>query len=259
PAMNAWTGCRHDVTLADRAPRTCTWGDAGADQVAVVIGDSVAASWTSSIAAALVPRGWKVVALTYGGCSAADVAARGRDTGPDFVEQCHRSRDRMFDLVRTANPDLAILASGMNLFDALDEAPGGSAESAWRSGTARALQRVSASAATTVVLGNPPVGRPPAECAARTLSPASCLTELDPRQSAKDEAERLATLAAAQAGQKARFIEATHWFCSTSRSCPAFVGDELVRGDRTHITNRMGLQLRGVVGTELVGTELTAK
>ncbi|NIJ05849.1 acyltransferase family protein [Frigoribacterium faeni] len=255
PAMDVHTGCRNDPTPDPAAGRTCRWGPADAEHTAVVIGDSVAASWTSAVAAALVPQGWAVVALAFAGCTPIDLPPDARYADPAFERACEVDREAMLALPAAEDADLVVVSGGVNVLARRVDAVGvEAARDEWRTAAESTLARLTAAAPRVVLLGAPPAGPAIQDCFVRPGDPDDCLSTITPAQRAQVVAE---AEAAAAAGPAAEHVDVTDWFCADDR-CPATLGGRLVRQDRSHLTEATSLALRDLLGDRLLGSTSTA-
>lgn len=240
PAMRPG-GCRFEVDSTAPTP-PCTAGAADADRVALVIGDSIALSWTPAIVEALVPAGWRVEALGFASCPAieVDVTLGAGDDG--FAEACAERRAELQALVETVQPDLLILSSSQRGFGALSRlATGETAAAEWASGTASTLLSLGSHVGRTVVLSNPPRGLSPSTCATRLTGPEACVRTLDDTYGGKNDAEREGAERAAAAGVPVTHVDTREWFCTTDGRCPAHIGRVLLRTDQWHLTETAAL------------------
>jgi peptidoglycan/LPS O-acetylase OafA/YrhL len=246
PAMDNDSGCRHNPVESTQIPRTCSWGDPKASRRAVVIGDSSAAAWTPAVAGALVPLGWRVDALSFSGCSFVSVSAT--PTGqPWFAKACRASRDTMFRLARQLSADLVLLSDSTNLLPFLESgAQRDAAEREWRDGTTETLRALDAPDRALVLLPAPPKGPSPAICTTRLSAPSACLASPPSNYHLKRDAESKAAAAARKTGVDAHYIDTLPWFCTGTR-CPLFAGTNLIRGDASHLSERMSRALSDIL------------
>ena len=255
PAMDVHTGCRNDPTPDPAAARTCRWGPDDAEHTAVVIGDSVAASWTSAVAAALVPQGWAVVALAFAGCTPVDLPRDAHYDDPAFERACDADREALLALPAAEDADLVVVSGGVNVLERRTDAIGvEAARDEWRTAAESTLARLTAAAPRVVLLGAPPAGPAIQDCFVRSGDPDDCLTTITPAQRAQVVAE---AEAAAAAGPAAEHVDVTDWFCADDR-CPAVLGGRLVRQDRSHLTEATSLALRDLLGDRLRDSTATA-
>ncbi|MCU1569017.1 MAG: Peptidoglycan/LPS O-acetylase OafA/YrhL, contains acyltransferase and SGNH-hydrolase domain [Pseudarthrobacter sp.] len=233
-------GCRNNVSqLAE--PLVCEYGRADSGRTAMIVGDSIALSWVPAIQSAYPESDWRTVALGYASCPLFDVQAQVNRGDSNFQHRCEASRDRMWAVVRNVQPDVLILSAAEGYLGLMASGTTGeAAANEWQEGVERTLHVAQGYAGSIVVLGNPPAGLDPKDCASRLQGPASCLSGQSAMHQAKAEAERQATLSFAGTSDGARYIDASQFFC-VDGTCPAFIGTTAVRTDATHLTTEAGV------------------
>jgi peptidoglycan/LPS O-acetylase OafA/YrhL len=207
----------------------CVYGPPSATKTAVVMGDSMAASWMPAIRSALDSQGYKISMLTRSGCPVFTVElTKGQD-------ECRAQRDASIAYVNETDPDLVIISN----LDAIGRTTSGSgvdrALAEWQQGGAEALGKLS-EARRIVVLSVPPRTPNLNSCAVAGSSPASCaaqITDMWRRVAAK---EMDAVGAASKGTDRLKYVDVSSWFCTTSGACPAFIGNAPVRVDGIHMT-----------------------
>ena len=247
-------GCRYDVGTAPDLLEPCSAGPSSAEHVAVVVGDSIALSWMPAVVEALGP-GWRVLGLGMGSCSTVEARFHGGDGRTAFADQCARSRSHLVELVERTAPELVVTSSSAaGVERLLSGAAGEEAAAEWRRGTTSAVERLSRAGdgARVVVLGAPPRGASPADCATRATRAGLCSTEPEPRSIAAAAAEAAGVADALTAGVDADWVGVTDWFTSTDGLVPVTAGPLLVRSDAQHLTADMSRSLAGLVRPHLV-------
>jgi peptidoglycan/LPS O-acetylase OafA/YrhL len=245
PAMNPQIGCRNDV--AAPAIRYCDYGPTQATRTAVVIGDSVAASWIPAVTDALVPKGWRVRGLTFGNCALAEADSYPRFHTARYLGQCSERRMQMLNWADSTGAELVITSSGQGNIDTLASgATGDMAGREWQAGTTKALLALKMTGRQVVVLSNPPLGGDMRSCATRVNGPSACVAERGSDYTVKANAEQKGADAAG-----ATFVDTQSWFCTPSGTCPAFVASTVVRIDTTHLTDRYAESLAVVLRAAL--------
>ena len=220
-------GCLNPADLANTT--VCTTGSG--PKTAMVIGDSVAASWAPAIRGALDGQGWAVHTVAFSGCPflAAEVAI---DNKPDLSQKCNDSRPGIEAQIKSLKPQLVIISSAQSGFNFLGSgSEGPAAISEWTQALAGAITIVKASGAQVAVLASNPEGKAVTSCATRTSAPSDCASTVSAGWFQKAEAERAA---ADQTGTL--FIDPLPWLCASNNVCPMYIGDKLVRWDSTHLT-----------------------
>lgn len=220
-------------------------------RTAVVLGDSIAASWVPAVQEAL-GSGWKVGGLTLQGCPAASAAVReGRDRGP-FVEDCARARAADLATAVAAKPDLIVMSSAAASMRFLESgSTGDAAASEWRQATLRSIESVRSADVPVVVIGNPPEGIRPADCALRLAGPDRCIASMHDDTVSKRDAERDAVADATAEGITAAYIDPNAWFCTADGTCPVGAGGLLIRTDSAHLTASYAASLGTVMRAAL--------
>jgi peptidoglycan/LPS O-acetylase OafA/YrhL len=231
---------------------TCLPRNDGGSHTAIVVGDSIALSWVPAIEGALGP-GWKVGALGLQGCPAASAPVREvRDRG-SFVEDCARARSADLATIAAARPDLIVMSSGIGSVRFLDSGSTGAAAALeWRQATLRSIESVRSAGAPVVVLGNPPEGMRPADCAVTVAGPDRCVAAMSPDTLTKRDAEQRAVADAVARGMTAAYVDPDAWFCTPDGSCPVGAGGRLIRVDTSHLTAAYSASLGALMRSALV-------
>jgi hypothetical protein len=252
PAMRGRENCLHDPNAPIGSPRTCTWGAPDAEHTAVVLGDSIAMSWTPGVAAALVPHGWRVIALGFQACPVVGVASNRGPGTAEFAERCALGRAAQSELVDEVRPDVTIMSGAEEAFDRLNSgARGAAARSEWAHGTELTVARLLHSSRAVAVFGSPPTARSATTCATRVTGPGPCVAAISARNVEKRRAERTAVNALAQRGAAVRYVDTAPWLCTSTGRCPVEVGGTLARADAAHLTAAMSRRLARVIDADL--------
>ena len=247
-AFDMASGCRNDPRQAG-APRSCLWNPDGKRTV-TLIGDSTAAAWSSAVTTALVPRGWRVEALSYNGCSPFDVPTP-RAVGSQA--DCRRSRSRLIEQVAESHPDLVLVSSGIASYSDLATEHGRrAADSLWAAGTRRTVSRLAELSPRVVVVENPPPGQSVVDCATRAGSPRECALHVgrDHVDAGRAELQGIQDADTSRPTPDsgiAGYLPTSQWFCTSAGVCPVVVGGRLVRPDRSHLTDAMSRALGGLL------------
>lgn len=237
-------GCRN--TVGQSRPTLVCRADHGDTRV-MVVGDSIALSWFSTIDEVAKSEGWDVSAVGYGNCSLIDVDVTNGGGAQSFVTACRDARAEMLRIVSEVDPEIIFLSSSPSALE-YAQVPADRVVDAWQEGVSRTLAELS-DVPLVVVLSDPGTSRPPSECATPFGNPSSCIAPLREYRADKIAAE---SRAVDEAGN-AIFVDATDWFCLDGR-CPAFIGDTLVRADSTHLTRSAGRQAAGLLLDAIVDT-----
>lgn len=136
----------------------CGIGDSNGESLAVLLGDSVGAQWSSLITGIFPAPDWQVIVLTKSACAIVDETYYYDKVGGDYAV-CTEWRNAALEYIGDIQPDVVFIGS----------APGYDfSESQWVGGTSRVLSRLSEAADQVVIIpGNP----------ALTFDGPSCLEE----------------------------------------------------------------------------------
>lgn len=250
PALVAG-GCRNGLRDGDiEAPRLCDWGDPAASRTALVVGDSVALSWTPAIVRAL-GEGWRVRAVGFASCPVGSFTSGAVAGQPHFPGQCAKAQRKMLDIVDAEAPDLTIVSSAEGYLETLvpegDESP----EQAWHRSTLTTVESLARRSGRVALLQGAPTVISPEDCATRRTSPMACVGSLSRRFETKASAERTAVQDATSHGLDVRYVATATWLCDRDAHCPPFVGSTLVRPDGVHLTEEYSTQLSLVMAAAL--------
>ncbi|MFJ2978422.1 acyltransferase family protein [Curtobacterium sp. NPDC087082] len=243
PALAA-DGCRnglHDGDITD--PRTCEWGAPDAPKTAVVIGDSVALSWTPAVVSAL-DDDWRVIAVGYALCPVGRFTPGVIGTQLRYPGQCERAQQAMLDAVADVRPDLVIASSAESYPEHMQVPSGSTAAAAWQRSTEDSLRALEASAGRVVLLEGTPDVDSPTACANRITGVAECTGTVRPIVAEKRAAEERAVSAV---GGDTHYVPTTSWLCTPEGACPLIIDGTLVRPDPLHLTAEMSERLGAVM------------
>lgn len=233
-AAEMGAGCLNPADLANT--EVCTSGKGA--KTAMVIGDSVAASWAPAVRGALEGRGWAVHTVAYSGCPFLQTTIA-IDNKPDLTQKCNESKPGIAAQIESLRPELVILSSaqsGFNYLGSGSEGPEAIVE--WTQGLVGSISVAKAVGAQVAVLASNPEGKAVTECATRSSVPSDCASTISGGWFQKAEAEKTA---AAEAG--AVFIDPRPWLCAPNDVCPMYIGDKLVRWDSVHLTEPFTLAI----------------
>jgi peptidoglycan/LPS O-acetylase OafA/YrhL len=232
----------------DRA-LTCSYGDPGADKVAMVLGDSTAISWVPGVRAALEPLGYRVDVFTFQQCPAVAVETKYSD-GSDMPD-CQVFRAWAMSRIAELHPDLVVAASVPATLGRLKSgASGDAARLEWESASRASMAELSRTARDVVVLQSPPTRNMSDACELKGSTPADCYLGRSPVHRLMLAADRVV---ATDSGT--RFVETDSWFCSPDGRCPAFVGTSPVTVDGPHLTQNQAKSLASILRDALVPIE----
>jgi hypothetical protein len=226
--------CLNPVDASD--PNICTSG--AGDKTAVVVGDSVAASWAPTIRAALAGKGYAFHTVTFSGCPYIQ-AEIGIPDKPAPSQKCNEARPLINQQIAELRPDLVFISSAVKDFSSLQS--GKRAEAAipeWTAGTVASIKLAKEAGARVVLIAPNPEGKSVESCATRTSAPSDCASGVPDLWFPKAQAEEAAAKSAG-----ALFVDPRTWMCSPDDVCPMFIKEHLVRWDNTHLTEPFATSL----------------
>ncbi|OHV39863.1 MULTISPECIES: acyltransferase family protein [Pseudofrankia] len=227
-APPGWRTCGF-ADLNQTEIRPCIAGDASADKVAVVLGDSHAHQWMTALDQEAKRTGWKLVEITKGACPIANVQFFQNDLKREYRE-CDVFRRWAAAEVARLQPDL-VIASQSNI------APWDNiTDEEWARRSVAALVELAGSTASIAYIGDTPTFlTDPVTCLQRNLNEAQrCLV---PRADAFGHfPDRYFVIADAMRRAGIGFIDSLPFFC-TPQLCPSAVDNMAVYRDQGHITD----------------------
>lgn len=250
PALLAG-GCRNGLRDADiERPRKCSWGAAEAEHTAVVVGDSIALSWTPAIRAAL-GRGWRVEAMGFASCPVGRFESGPATGQPRFAQQCHKAQERMLEYVRTIHPQLVLTSSADGYLGTLRAEDGATRDETWERSVHDTLAVLAGATERTVLLQGTPTVTSPSACATRLTGFRDCGDPASDVHVRKDGVERRAVAALAGAGAAVSYVPTDQWLRNRDGLFPPVIDGTLVRPDGSHLTGTMSARLGEVLAEAL--------
>ncbi|MGV8881637.1 MAG: acyltransferase family protein [Rhodoglobus sp.] len=224
-------------TEADEDPRTCLRGDPSAPNTVVVLGDSIAMNAAFAVDAFVEENpDWNLQVFAKLGCSAQRVPALTPGGAP--YTKCDEFRDWSIEQIRKINPDAIWLTSALPR-----TIPGVAASDitdVWSDGLRETLTALKEF--NVYVVMPPPAGEDLSFCSRPYNTPRDCGSRIDPRWlEIRDSSDAVST----ESG--ALLVDTSMWFCDPTGSCPAVIGDYIVRRDERHLTYAFGASLSPLV------------
>ncbi|HVV36849.1 MAG TPA: acyltransferase family protein [Acidimicrobiales bacterium] len=243
----------HDNCLSTNAANEarCSYGSPAAPHVAVLLGDSIAASYMPGIRGALKETDWRIQMLTLKSCAMVDTPMQVSDTHKWENKDCTAHHAWALHEVQRINPELVIMASNHEEANQiLGAGPQGSAQnfSRWHDALVHTLQEVTAPGRRVVVIGAPPRSGNLQECVTRVSKPQDCNGVLSDDWLAVRRAEQTAAV-----GPGVTYVDPEDWFCYHA-TCPAVIGSTPVYWDGIHITAAYSRTLAPELAKPLLGT-----
>ncbi len=223
--------------------RVCVRPAPGSDTTLVLLGDSHAGQWLPAVVRIAERRHWRVLALTRGGCPAASVTVRLRETPVSGNAQCDTWRREALRWAAAQRPRLVVLGSlrrrvihvGGGRYLAADGTDAGRA--AWSAGLRQTARELAASGARVVVLQDTPFPEIDVrDCVARNPGrPHRCDVPAEAavdRRFARAEREAIAGIPGTA------YVDMTPAICGP-RVCAAETGGVIRFRDTNHVTARV--------------------
>jgi peptidoglycan/LPS O-acetylase OafA/YrhL len=225
-----WAGCES----TRHVPARCIFGPtdrrpADPTKRLVVIGDSIAMSWTRALATALTPAGWTVYGFTRAECPAADVEPVLQQGGAGVCDAHHAA---IASAVDSIDPSVVVLTNTEGVLSELHaESDSAAASAVYEAGLEKTIHLVSAPQRRVIILSPPPKQKSLQDCASGELPPSACVTKVANQWTILSRAN--ATVAAATS---ATYADTESWFCNDEDYCPAFIENVPVMYDGEHMT-----------------------
>jgi peptidoglycan/LPS O-acetylase OafA/YrhL len=228
-------GC-HLTRTGTTPPTTgCVFGDTSSPTTVVLFGDSHAAQWFPAFDRLGQEHHWRLVPLTKGACSSADLVLWSSNLKRTY-DECTSWRQKSFDYIATLHPAAVFLANDSVGYQPMTNGkivPTAQVEAVWDAGLEATIRRLTATGAQIVVLG---------DTVRQTLDPVDCLSShLDNGSAcatavadAVDIDHALHEWAAAVAAG-AIFVDPRPLMCNTD-PCPSIIGRFLLYRDQSHMT-----------------------
>lgn len=197
----------------------CTFGPETASRTIVLIGDSVAAYERPALESIVEASGGSVRLINRAAwaCVFADV---------EISTACTAYREETIALVNDVKPDLVVLT---NTYDQVSESGSELTVPETRERVARYLDRIEGSVGKFAFVTPPPRGKVLSECYREGGAPSDCIA---PTPDVWRTVHAMYTDIAED--HDAAVIDTRPLLCAAD-SCPAFIGDHVVRQDPTHL------------------------
>ncbi len=124
----------------------CGIGNRDGEKLAILLGDSIGAQWSSLIPALYPSPEWQVIVLTKSSCAMVDESYYYEKVGGDY-QVCTQWRKQALDYIDMVNPDVVLVGSS-STYDF--------SELQWIEGSARIFSRLAAAAKAVVVIPGTP-------------------------------------------------------------------------------------------------------
>ena len=239
------TGCHQ--YLEERAAEGCVFGDPEGDLTVALWGDSHAAQWFSAVDQIAERRGWRLIAITQGGCPVIDVLTWNR-SGDAVFDHCGPWRDNVLDTFEAEGVDAILLGQHYGLLDAGTRAAVGAA--VWEEQLPLLLDRLEGLdvEVTPILLIDSP--DPPDDVPTCLAEHPTEISLCEPRAPGNTERAVAQVIRSVAADRGLGAIDPRPWLCVDDR-CPVVVGDILVYRDSHHLSDTFVTWFTPVLDAEL--------
>ena len=239
------TGCHQ--YLEERAAEGCVFGDPDGDLTVALWGDSHAAQWFSAVDQIAERRGWRLIAITQGGCPVIDVLTWNR-SGDAVFDHCEPWRDNVLNTFEAEGVDAILLGQHYGLLDATTRAAVGAA--VWEEQLPLLLDRLEGLDVemTPILLIDSP--DPPDDVPTCLAEHPTEISLCEPRAPGNTERAVAQVIRSVAAERGLGAIDPRPWLCVDDR-CPVVVGDILVYRDSHHLSNTFVSWFTPVLDAEL--------
>jgi peptidoglycan/LPS O-acetylase OafA/YrhL len=227
--LHVGQGCHVGVGVEE--PKPCNFGDQGAGQRVVLVGDSHAAQWLPALLALAKVHRLSITTITKTSCPLTDelVSVGRRQRRP--YRQCQEWNRRLAPMLVQMRPALIITAQSSD-YAVVGAADAAESERRLAGGLKRSWQYLTNHGLPVLgIRDTPTMGFDVADCAARY--PRELVRCSLPRARALAGVD--STLQAAEGTQRALVADLSDYIC-TRDTCPAVVGGVLVYRDGHHLT-----------------------
>jgi peptidoglycan/LPS O-acetylase OafA/YrhL len=212
-------GCLDILTTTDVT--RCTYGPVGSKQTALVIGDSMAASWMPAIRGAL--PAYRISMFTLSGCPAFPLALASKKT----AARCAAHENQEIQLIKQSNPDVVVVANLDVMGGSVSKATGSAFDIEWAEAGTELFSKIR-QVPKVVMISVPPRGPNLNQCATAVSHPSDCTATVSEEWVGVTNAEK----SAASSQKNVTYVDTSPWFCTTA--CPPFIGSTPVRVDGVH-------------------------
>lgn len=223
----------------------CSWGPEDAERTAVVVGDSIAMTYVTTLREAL--DDWRVISLGGFGCTfTAPLIA---NDVPELQEACPARKQAAVDTINEIEPD-AVFITNIQFPRTPVGADEPLTEQEWSEATLELVEEFEDSAGEIVFVAPPPADKDVNACYTRVSSPQDCVSVVTPAWEARAATEQ--EMAEQVDGV---WLDSRPWFCREGR-CPPFIGDTPVKVDQTHMTPSHARQIAPAFRESLEAVDL---
>jgi hypothetical protein len=221
-------GCHVYYSVA--VPDHCVLGVRSGEVTVALWGDSHAAQWFPALDIIAQQRGWRLLAVTQGGCPVIDVKVWNRTANADATF-CPAWRAAVRDRLKAENVTVVVIAQYWGLLDSATRTAI-SADS-WRAEFPALLEDLRLDGLVSVVLLDTP--DPPEDVPACVVRNPRQISICAPGEPGRTEAAVAAAMGEIARAAGVSVVDPRPWLCAEGR-CPVVVGDLLMYRDSHHLS-----------------------
>lgn len=224
----------------------CVFGDPNGTFTIALFGDSHAAQWFSPLNEIATAQGWRLLAVTQGGCTPIEISVFNVQNNGVY-RHCTPWRKAALEHMVAEGVDVVFTGQYVRYRDADTGGIVGSRK--WRIGYTDLARTLRASGIEPVFFGDTPdiPGVPPDCIAANRRNIPTCNSTLN-RSTLVDVMDALRKVAREE---KVSLIDPQRWLCHQNQ-CPVIVGNISVYRDDNHISDVMARWLRPLLEEKIV-------
>lgn len=240
----------HDINrcglAAPASDEECTWGSPSAPTRIVVVGDSVAMHYATSLRELALNSGGQIQVHVeaMGGCPLTDDTMFTSDK--TLIDACPARKQHAVDYINANKPTVVIISNQYVPYHRVDSDRAMMSDE-WIDSVRPMVDKFRDSTPKVVWLAAPPSDKEIKECYSKRSSvPADCISRVTSQWlSMADTEQRLAESVGGI------WIDSRPWFCNADGLCPSFVGSTPTKHDSVHMTLAYEMKIHPVIGESL--------
>ena len=224
----------------------CTWGSPSAPTRMVVVGDSVAMHYATSLRELALNSGGQlqVHVEAMGGCPITNDQVFTSDK--TLIDACPARKQHAVDYINANKPTVVIISNQYVPYHRVGSEQAMTSDE-WFDSVRPMVDKFRDSTTKVVWLSAPPSDKEINDCYSKRSSvPADCISRVTSQWLSMAETEQ--RLAESVGGT---WMDSRPWFCSADRLCPSFVGSTPTKHDAVHMTLAYEQKIHPVIGESL--------
>ncbi|WP_236950244.1 acyltransferase family protein [Mycobacterium sp. MS1601] len=231
----------------DNDPSECTWGMSTAPIKVVIVGSSIAVTYSGPMRDIALNSGGQLQVHTEAmfGCAFVDAAIQ--NTDEEEAGDCAAKKQRAIDVIVASRPQVVVIS---NSYKAAVSAETGRdmSPAQWSQSMRAIVEKISGSTNKIVFMAAPPADVKLTECYGnRSSTPQDCLSRVTSEWNGIAQAEQ--NLAESF---NSTWIDSRPWFCTSANVCPSFVGSTPTKVDDKHMSPAYGQKITPVMLETLI-------